>query len=166
MMVADDDGEEHSPLKKHSGSSKSATKRTRALQVTPSKATATDQSAPSSTKITTILDSFNYLYPQMFIELTIALKGEKPFDEFTQALMAFISNPQMVDSKFVIKSLNPNSKEKNISSKGETSPNMTKLGTHIKISGNGNIFNKKRFGEIKGMITRAASLRKMNLVTP
>jgi hypothetical protein len=50
----------------------------------------------------------------------------------------------MVDPKFVINPLNSNSKEKNISSKGETSPNMTKLGTHIKISGNGNTFNKKK----------------------
>ncbi len=51
-------------------------------------------------------------------------------------------NAQMVDPKFVINLLNPNSKENNISSKGETSPNMTKLGINIKISGNGNAFNK------------------------
>jgi hypothetical protein len=58
--------------------------------------------------------------------------------------MAFITNMQMVGPKFLINPLNPNSKEKNISSKGEISPNMTKLGTHIKISGNGNTFNKKK----------------------
>jgi hypothetical protein len=50
----------------------------------------------------------------------------------------------MVDPKFVIKPLNPKSREKNISSKGEIYPNMTKLGTHIKISGNDNVFSKKR----------------------
>jgi hypothetical protein len=111
------------------------------------------------------LDSFNYPYPCSVVELAIALKGKKPFDEFTQALMALISNVQMVNSKFVINPLNPYSKEKNISSKGGISPDMTKLGTHIKMSGNGNVFNEKRFGEIKGMTTRAASLRKMNSTT-
>jgi hypothetical protein len=50
----------------------------------------------------------------------------------------------MANPKFVIIPLNPNSKEKNISSKGEISPNMMKLGTHINISGNGNVFNKKK----------------------
>jgi hypothetical protein len=50
----------------------------------------------------------------------------------------------MANSKFGISPLNPNSKEKNISSKGEIFPNMTKLGIHIKISGNCNVFNKKK----------------------
>jgi hypothetical protein len=80
----------------------------------------------------------------MVIELAIALKSDKAFEEFTQALMAFITNAQMVDPKFVINPLNPTSKEKNICSKEEISPNMTILGTHIKISGNGNVFNKKK----------------------
>jgi hypothetical protein len=61
-----------------------------------------------------------------------------------QALMAFITNAQMVDPKFVINPINPASKDKNISNKGKISSNMTKLGTHIKISGNGNAFNKKK----------------------
>ncbi len=58
--------------------------------------------------------------------------------------MAFITNAQMVDPKFVINPFNPASKEKNISLKGKISPNMTKLGIHIKISGNGKVFNKKK----------------------
>jgi hypothetical protein len=58
--------------------------------------------------------------------------------------MAFIPNAQMVDPKFVISPLNPSSKEKSIGSKAEVSPNMTELGTHIKISGIGNAFNKKK----------------------
>jgi hypothetical protein len=72
------------------------------------------------------------------------LKTDKAFEEFTQALMAFITNAQMVDPKFIINPINKNSKEKNISSKGEISPNMTKLGLHIKISGYGNVFNRKK----------------------
>jgi hypothetical protein len=58
--------------------------------------------------------------------------------------MALITNPQMVDPKLVINPLSPHSKEKNISSKGEISSNMTKLVTHIKISGNGNALNKQK----------------------
>jgi hypothetical protein len=150
MRAVDNDKEEHSPLKKQSGSSKFSTKRTCAHQVTPSEATNVDHPASSSTKSTTFLDSFIYPFPCMVIELAMALKGGKPFDEFTQALMAFIFNVQMVDLKFVINSLNPDSKEKNISSKKEISPNMTKMGTHIKISGNGNVFNKKKVWENQG----------------
>ncbi len=45
--AADNDGEEHSPHKMRSGLSKSSTKRTRAPQVTPSKAMTTNQPAPS-----------------------------------------------------------------------------------------------------------------------
>jgi hypothetical protein len=50
----------------------------------------------------------------------------------------------MVDPKFVINPFNILSKGKNIGSKGEISSNMTKLGVHIKISGNGNVFNKQK----------------------
>jgi hypothetical protein len=51
----------------------------------------------------------------------------------------------MVDPKFVIDPLNPKSVSKDIASKGDISPNMTKLGEHIKISGNGpNVFNKRK----------------------
>ncbi len=72
------------------------------------------------------------------------LKSDKVFEEFTQALMAFLANAQMVTPKFVINPLNPNSKEKNIASKGEISANMTKLGAHVKISGNGYVFSKQK----------------------
>jgi hypothetical protein len=49
----------------------------------------------------------------------------------------------MVDPHFAINPLDPKSKEGNIIAKGDISSNMTKLGTHIKISGSGNAFNKK-----------------------
>jgi hypothetical protein len=58
--------------------------------------------------------------------------------------MSFITNAQIVDPIFVINPTNPLLKEKNISSKGKISPNMTKLGTHIKIFGIGNAFNKQK----------------------
>jgi hypothetical protein len=140
----DDDINERSLLKKQSGSSKTASRRSCYTQVTPPKAMANPPMATSNTKTATFLDTFSYPYPRTIIESAITLKSNKAFEEFTQALMAFITNGQMVDPKFVINPINPTSKEKNISSKGEISPNMTKLGIHIKISGNGNVFNKKK----------------------
>jgi hypothetical protein len=78
------------------------------------------------------------------LELVITLKSNKVFEELTNALVSFITNTQIVDPKFIINPINPLSKDKNICSKGEVLPNMTKLGTHIKISGSCNIFNKHK----------------------
>jgi hypothetical protein len=143
-MEKDNEEDEPPPLKKRSDSSKSATRKIHAPQVSPSKPTTTAPSAPPPTKTTTFLDLVIYPHSRTVIELAIVLKSNKAFKECTQALMAFITNAQMVDSKFVINPLDPNSKEKNISSEGKISPNMTKLGIHIKISGNGNVFNRKK----------------------
>ncbi len=86
------------------------------------------------------------MYPHscIILKLAVVLKSNKAFEEFTQALMALLSNAQLVDPKFVINPLNPNSKERNITSKGEISTNMTKLSAHVKILGNGNVFNKQK----------------------
>ncbi len=139
----EDEAEEQSPLKKHSGSSKSATRRKLSHpQVTPPEPETTASTASSNR--TTFLNNFVYPYPPIILKLVITLKGNKAFEEFAQALMAFITNAQMVDPKFMINPPNPSLKEKSIGSKVEVSPNMTKLGTHIKISGNGNAFNKKK----------------------
>jgi hypothetical protein len=64
--------------------------------------------------------------------------------------MGFLTNAQMVDPEFAINPLNPNSKEKNVSSMGKISNNMTKLSSHIKISGNGNAFNKQKVWDKDG----------------
>ncbi len=64
--------------------------------------------------------------------------------------MAFLENAQMVDPKFEINTLKPQSKEKSIKNKGEISLNMTKLGIHIKVSGNGNAFNKQKIWDNHG----------------
>ncbi len=58
--------------------------------------------------------------------------------------MDLVTNAQMVDPKFVTNPLQEKSKEKNISSRGEISNNMTKLGSHVRISGNGNVFNRPK----------------------
>jgi hypothetical protein len=76
--------------------------------------------------------------------MAITLKSNKAFEEFMQAIMAFITNVQIVDPKFIINPLNPLSDTKPIMMKGEISPNMTKLSTHIKISGRGNKFSKQK----------------------
>ncbi len=117
-----------SPVKKRSGSSKTASWRRGNCLVSPTKQGSIPQAAPWATSY---LDTFIHTYSQVILELAVTLKSDKAFKEFTQALMSFITNAQMVGPKFVINPLNPHSKEKNISSKGEISPNMTKLGTYI-----------------------------------
>jgi hypothetical protein len=138
----DNEEELRSPVKKRSGSSKSTSRRkSGARQVSPPE---TGQATASAARTTTFLDTFHHPFSRIILELAVVLKSDKAFEEFIQALMSFLTNAQMVDPKFVINPLNPNSKEKNIMSKGEISPNLTKLGAHIKISGNGNVFNKQK----------------------
>ena len=106
-----------------------------------------------------IANTVNHKYKHMIFKLAILLTSEKKFEEFTHALMAFLTNAQMVDPKFVINPLNPKSVSKDISTKGDISPNMTKLGEHIKISGNGpNVFNKRKvWGKDDGRKSRKAN---------
>ena len=127
-----------SPVKKRSKGKKRSSSRPR---VSPPEPKSSDN---STNKSASFLEDVVYKHSRIILELAIALKSDKAFEEFTQALMAFITNAQLVDPKFVINPINPTSKEKNISNKGEVSSNMTKLGTHVKISGNGNAFNKKK----------------------
>jgi hypothetical protein len=131
-----------SPVKKRSKGKRSSSSRPRSTATDPPPTGNTINS--TAAKSATFLDEIIYQHPRVVIELAILLKSDKAFEEFTQALMAFITNAQMVDPKFVINPIKQSSKEKNISNKSEISHNMTKLGTHIKISGNGNAFNKKQ----------------------
>ncbi len=89
------------------------------------------------------MDTFIHQHLQIIQELAITLKQKEAYEEFTTTLMDLISNAQMVDPKFVINLLNPNSKEKNILLKGKISPIMTKLRFHNKILGKVNVFNKQ-----------------------
>jgi hypothetical protein len=80
--------------------------------------------------------------------------------------MLFISNAQLVDPKFMINPFNI-LQERKFSSQRVIFPNMTMLGVHIKISGNGNIFNKQKSGEIKDKVSieeRAACLTRKSLL--
>jgi hypothetical protein len=90
------------------------------------------------------MDEFVYPHSCIILEMAITLKSDKAFEEFTQAIMAFITNAQIVDPKFIINPLNPLSDTKAITTKGEISPNMAKLSTHIKISGRGDAFSKQK----------------------
>ncbi len=56
--------------------------------------------------------------------------------------------------------------EKNISSKGEISPNMTKLGTHIKNSGNSKVFNKKKVWGDQGNDRKSRKNKKEDFCDP
>jgi hypothetical protein len=129
-----------SPPKKRP-STKTASRRNPTHQVSP---TEEGQKATTTLKAATFLENFVYPHSRIILKLAVVLKSNKAFEEFTQALMAFLSNAQLVDPKFVINPLNPNSKERNIASKGEILTNMTKLGAHVKILGNGNIFSKQK----------------------
>jgi hypothetical protein len=135
----DADEDEQSPAKKRGGSSKTSTKKKAgAHQVSP------QEQAASKERVTTFMDEFVYPHSCIILEMAITLKSDKVFEEFTQAIMAFITNTQIVDPKLIINPLYPLSDTKAIMMKGEISPNMTKLSTHIKISGRGDAFNKQK----------------------
>ena len=142
----EEDEDERSLMKKRPGSSKASSRRSRTAvrQVSPPDSGAALVLKPVL-RTPSIAESVNHKYKRTIFKLAILLTSEKKFEEFTQALMAFLTNAQMVDPKFVINPLNPKSVSKDISTKGDISPNMTKLGEHIKISGNGpNVFNKRK----------------------
>jgi hypothetical protein len=129
-----------SPPKKQP-TTKTVSRRNFTRQVSPAEE---GQKITASAKMATFLENFVYPHFCIILKLAVVLKSDKAFEEFTQALMALLSNAQLVDPKFVINPLNPNSKERNINLKGEISTNMTKLGTHVKILGNDNVFNKQK----------------------
>lgn len=56
-------------------------------------------------KATSFLDTHVHKHKRTILELAILLTSEKKFEEFTQALMVFLTNAQMVDPKFVINPL-------------------------------------------------------------
>ena len=140
--VTIDNGEDRSPKKKRQGSSKVSSRQNTTItrRISPQ-----DVRTVSALKPTIRNPTFDHRYKRTIVELAIILTSEKKFDEFTQALMSFLSNAQMVDSKFVINPLNPRSESNDIVTKGDISPNVTRLGEHIKISGNGtNVFNRRK----------------------
>jgi hypothetical protein len=140
MNKADED--KQSPTKKRGGSSKTSTKKkTGARQVSP------QEQAASKERVTTFIDESVYPHSRIILEMAITLKSDKAFDEFSQAIMDFIANVQIVDPKFIINPFNPLSDAKAIMMKGEISTNMTRLSTHIKISGKDNRFSKQKVWE-------------------
>lgn len=141
----DGDEDERSPMKKRPGSSKVPSRRNKpaARQVSPPDPTI--PTLKTALRLTPSTEPVDHEYKRTIFELAILLTSEKKFEEFTQALMAFLANAQIVDKQFVINPLNPKSTAKDITMKGDISPNMTKLGEHIKISGNGpTVFSKRK----------------------
>ena len=128
----EDDKDEGSLRKKRPGSSKTSSQRssTTARQVSPPDIGTAPVLKPALCTPSPV-EPVNHKNKRTIVELTILLRSEKKFEEFNQALMAFLTNAQMVDPKFVINPLNPKSVSKDVAAKGDISPNMTKLGEHI-----------------------------------
>ncbi len=87
----------------------------------------------------------NHQFKRIILELSVMLKADKAFDKFVQSLVVFMVNAKLVDPTFVWNPINPNATSLNdITSKGEIPTNMTMLGSHVKVSGSGYSFVKKR----------------------
>ena len=77
---------------------------TSARQVSPNQSGSVIIQQPTSWT-TSFLDTFNHKYKRTILKLAILLMSKKKFEEFTQALVAFLTNAQMVDPKCVITKL-------------------------------------------------------------
>ncbi len=89
--------EEQSPLKERPVSSKSSTRRQGSAKVTPpGGGLAVAVNASEQGKTASFLELFVYPYPHVILELAITLTSDKAFEEFTKALMDFLSNAQWI----------------------------------------------------------------------
>ncbi len=100
--------------------------------------------APSILRTTKFFDNYIHPHRRIVLEYAITLTKEDTFDKFAKALTSLLGNAQIVDPKFVINSIEPFSKDKDIVTKADISTNMTKLGIHVQISCNGYTFLKKQ----------------------
>ena len=88
-----DDEDEWSPMKKRPGSSKASSQRSKTAvrQVSPPDSGAAPVLKPAL-HTPSIVETVNYKYKRTIFELAILLTSEKKFEEFTHALMAFLTN--------------------------------------------------------------------------
>jgi hypothetical protein len=113
----DDEEDEHSPVKKRGGSSKSSTRRTSSKShkiVSPQDNQPQTESSQSILKTAKFIDTYIYLHEKIVLELAINLTKEDIFHEFAKGLGALLTNAQIVDPKFVMNSIDPQSKEKDM----------------------------------------------------
>ena len=113
----DDEEDEHSPVKKRGGSSKSFTRRTSSKShkiVSPQDNQPQTESSQSILKTAKFIDTYIYPHERIVLELAINLTKEDTFDEFAKGLGALLTNAQIVDPKFVMNSIDPQSKEKDM----------------------------------------------------
>ncbi len=83
------DTSELSPVKKRSKGKRNTSSRPRSTSANP---TSTNKAnSTTNAKSATFLDEVVYPHSRVIIELAIMLKSDKAFEEFTQALMAFIT---------------------------------------------------------------------------
>jgi hypothetical protein len=143
----DDHKDEQSPAKKQGGSSKTSTRgapNKTHKAVSPQENQNQTEVALSILRTTKFFDNYIHLHRRIVLGLAITLTKEDTFDEFAKALASLLGNAQIVDPKFVINPIEPFSKDKDIITKADISTNMTKLGIHVQISGNGYTFLKKQ----------------------
>jgi hypothetical protein len=158
----DDEEDEHSPVKKRGGSSKPSTRRTSSkLHKIVSPQDNQLQTKPSLLilkKTAKFIDTYTYPHERIVLELAINLTKEDTFNKFAKGLGALLTTTQIVDPKFLINPIDPQSKEKDIAVKGNISTNMTKLGIHVQVSGNGYTFLKQKVWDKENQ--RKKSLKK------
>jgi hypothetical protein len=62
-------------------------------------------------KMTKLIETFIYPHKRIVIELVITLTKKDTFRKFAKALVALLSNTQLVDPKFVINPIDPMAKK-------------------------------------------------------
>jgi hypothetical protein len=112
--------------------------------VSPQENQTQTEAAPSILKTTKFVNNYIHPHRRIMVKLAIALTKEDTFNKFAKALASLLGNAQIVNPKFVINPIKSFSKDKNITTKADISTNMTKLGIHVQISGNGYTFLKKQ----------------------
>ncbi len=143
----DNNKDEQSPAKKQGGSSKTSTRRVSNKPhkvLSPQENQPQTEAAPSTLKTTKFINNYIHPHRKIVLELAITLTKEYTFDKFAKALASLLSNAQIVNPKFVLNPIKSYSKDKDITTNADISTNMTKLGIHVQISGNGYTFLKKQ----------------------
>jgi hypothetical protein len=141
--VGSDKNKQPPPLQKQRGLSGTAiscpvSPTKQGAPVNPQEQAAATNSAPPAQ---TVPPKHIHCFKHAILAFSVILKMGKAFDEFLQGLIVFMVNAKMVNPYFVWNPINPNAVGINkITSKGEISTNMTMLGSHVKVLGNGYSF--------------------------
>jgi hypothetical protein len=144
-MEVNNNHKEQSPVKKRRGSSKSSTKEANCTphKVCPPENQAQGEVAPSILKKPSSLTCSSTHSRGSYLNWQSHLTKSTPLTYLQRRSRHYLQCKD-TGSKVCCKPNNPTMNEKGIAMKGDISPNMTKLGLHVKISGNGNKLNKQK----------------------